>query len=162
MSITLDTPPRTDIVPLQDAAARLVRDATTESLIERIDAVFAHHPELALLILEPAAWQEHADWPRLVEALGGGRVLRSDFYQQPWDWLRHPPTRPEQTPFESGNGHPRRPAKPSGLVYRRADPRLGRIFSLRLIELDRDLERFVQWMHLPRVAEFWEQAWPAS
>ncbi|MCE9663401.1 acetyltransferase [Halomonas sp. M5N1S17] len=164
MSITLDARPRADIAlaPLQDEAARLDRDETTGSLIERIDAVFAHHPGLALLVLEPADWQDHADWPRLIEALGGGRILRGDFYQQPWHWLRHPPARPEQTPFEVSSGHPRRPAEPSGLVYRRADPRLGRTFSLRLIEPERDLERFVHWMHLPRVAEFWEQAWPAD
>ncbi|WIX33897.1 GNAT family N-acetyltransferase [Salinicola sp. JS01] len=149
---------------LADRAARL--NATGEhaphSLIAALDAAFARHPTLALLVLEDAEWQAHPDWPTLIATLGGPRVLRSVFYQQPWHWLGHAPTTPAQTPFAPELGHPQRPAKPSGEVYRRLMPKLGQTFSLRVIERERDLERFVRWMHLPRVAEFWEQAWPEA
>lgn len=149
---------------LQDRAARLRAPIGTAvaSLIERIDAAFADHPQLELLVLDRDDWQAHPDWPALVATLGGARVLRSVFYQQPWHWLAHRPATPDDTPFGTEAGHPLRPAKPRGEVYRRFVPRLGRTFTLRLIEPERDHERFVRWMHLPRVAEFWEQAWPEN
>lgn len=155
--------PDAELTPLGDRAARL--HPTTDriaSLIERIDAVFAHHHGLELLVLEPGDWRGHRDWLALVATLGGARVLRSAFYQQPWHWLGHPPATPDATPFDTEAGRPQRPAKPHGEVYRRHDPHLGKTFSLRRIEPERDLERFVRWMHLPRVAEFWEQAWPRT
>ncbi|HET8791527.1 MAG TPA: GNAT family N-acetyltransferase [Modicisalibacter sp.] len=169
MSATLKAQPNAvsapgiELAPLQDRAERLGASASiTPSLIERIDAAFAHHRELELLVLEPEDWCEHPDWPALCEAMGSGRVLRSAFYQQPWHWLAHPPATAYDKPFDIEAGHPQRPAKPLGEVYRRHDPRLGKTFSLRLIEPEPDLARFVRWMHLPRVAEFWDQAWPEA
>lgn len=165
--MTLETPvsapiPEQALAPLPDEAARLDApgERTPGALIARIDSAFAHHPGLELLVLEPAEWQAHPDWPALVARLGAGRVLRAAFYQQPWHWLQHPVADPQVMPFDAAAGHPRRPENPRGVVYRRFDPRLGRTFSLRVIERSRDLERFVRWMHLPRVAAFWEQAWP--
>lgn len=154
--------PEHALVPLQDEAARLcaTTDSAAGSLIERIDAAFAHHPGLELLVLEAGEWQAHPDWPTLVAQLGAGRVLRDAFYQQPWHWLQHPVTPARATPFDAAAGRPRRPPNPGGVVYRRFDPRLRRTFSLRTIERERDLARFVRWMHVPRVAAFWEQAWP--
>lgn len=151
-----------DLTSRQDRAAQLRAPAqpAPASLIAQIDTVFAHHPDLELLILDHDDWQRHPDWPSLVTTLGGARILRSSFYQQPWHWLAHPPVAPDTTPFDAQTGHPRRPANPSGEVYRRFVPCLGQTLTLRLIEPERDLERFVRWMHLPRVAEFWEQAWP--
>lgn len=169
MSAILEGQPTTapaigiELESLPDRAACLrATTTTTPSLIERIDTAFAHHRELGLLVLEPADWQTHPDWPALIAALGGARVLRSAFYQQPWHWLAHPPATFEATPYLAEAGHPQRPTKPSGEIYRRHDPRLGKTFSLRRIEPERDLARFVRWMHLPRVAEFWEQAWPEA
>lgn len=168
MNVTVQDRPATtaadiDLVPLPDRAARLCpSSAVTPSLIERIDAAFAHQRDLDLLVLEPGDWRGHRDWPMLTATLGGARVLRGEFYQRPWHWLGHSPATPEATPYLAEAGHPQRPAKPCGEVYRRHDPRLGKTFSLRRIEPERDLERFVRWMHLPRVAEFWEQAWPEA
>lgn len=153
-----------ELEPLPDRAARLrpADDTTTGSLIERIDAVFAYNPDLELLSLAAEDWQDHPGWPRLTAAMGGGQVLRGVFYQQPWHWLRHAPASPGEPPFDAAAGRPMRPAKPRGEVYRRLDPRLGRTLALRTIDPERDLARFVRWMHLPRVAEFWEQAWPEA
>ncbi|MFC3284765.1 GNAT family N-acetyltransferase [Litchfieldella rifensis] len=161
MTVSLKARPHgLEIAPLEDEAARLQRSSdSTGSLIAHIDTVFVHHPGLTLLVLEAEEWHTHPGWTRLVDVLGGGHVLRRDFYQQPWQWLLHPPTQPGETPYDATSGHPQRPAQPSGTLYRRFDPRLERTFSLRVIDPDRDLERFVRWMHLPRVAEFWEQAW---
>lgn len=168
MTLTLDTPaqaPETALSPLPDDAARLARrnadSDQSNTLIDRLDGVFALHPGLSLLVLDDA-WRSHQDWSRLCDTLGGGRILRRDFYQQPWHWLQHPPATPQDTPFDAEAGHPRRPTQPQGPLYRRFDPHLGRTFSLRLINPERDLERFVRWMHQPRVAEFWEQAWPEA
>ncbi|GAA5171350.1 GNAT family N-acetyltransferase [Modicisalibacter zincidurans] len=128
------------------------------SLIGYLDALFAERRGLATLILDEA-WRAHPDWVPLCAALGSPQVHRAVFYQQPWHWLRHAATDPATTPFDPGLGRPRRPPKPRGEVYRRTAPGLGRVFSLRVIDPERDLERFVRWMHLPRIAEFWEQAW---
>lgn len=153
-----------ELVPLNDRAAWLqpAGDIGAGPLVDRIDAAFAQNAEIELLSLAPADWQHHADWPALIAALGSGQVPRGMFYQHPWDWLRHAPADPRETPFDTAAGHPRRPGKPDGEVYRRFDPRLGRRFTLRVIDPARDLSRFVRWMNLPRVAEFWEQAWPEA
>lgn len=58
----------------------------------------------------------------------------------------------------AGYRHPRRPAKPSGTVYRRFIPWLKRTLSFRTLNIDKDLELFHRWMHCPRVEEFWQQA----
>lgn len=155
------TMPQVQLVALQDEAAQLCAggENVAGSLIGQLDAAFALHPGLELLVLDAADWQQHADWHRLLMTLGAPRVLRRDFYQQPWQWLAHAPVTPQQAPFDEQLGHPRWPQNPEGIVYRRFDPRLQREFSLRVIDLERDLSRFVRWMHVPRVAEFWEQDW---
>ncbi len=85
-------------------------------------------------------------------------------YQRPDPWYKgdnagHYPVAWMQT----GNvEHPRRAPLPSGELYRHYIPSLGIDFSLRRAELDLDLDRLTRWMNDPRVAAFWEQAWPQN
>nr|WP_299239688.1 GNAT family N-acetyltransferase [uncultured Halomonas sp.] len=161
VEVTDDTSAR--LIATQDDAARLLAPQHLPwCLIEHLDHCFATHPGLKTLILDPTDWQAHSQWSRLTATLGAAQVHRAVFYQQPWHWLQHAPAQRDETPFDPRMGHPRRPAKPDGEVYRRHVPRLGRTLSLRVIDKARDLERFTRWMHLPRVAEFWEQAWPKA
>lgn len=53
--------------------------------------------------------------------------------------------------------HPQRPAKPQGEVYRRFDPQLGAWISLRMLDIELDLERFNRWQNTPRVLAFWDE-----
>jgi len=151
----------TNLIRLDDAAARLLRPRSAEqaTLAEQVDQAFAHHHDLDLVILDTDQWQRHPEWQAIVETFGGPRVLRDHFYEQPWPWLGHEPITPRETPFDARLGHPRRPAQPGGEVYRRRDPRIDRVFRLRVADASKDLERFIEWMHRPRVAEFWEKAW---
>jgi siderophore synthetase component len=90
-------------------------------------------------------------------------ILRETFYQRPEPWHHrgdHPPPRELGSTVSAGIEHPCRPAAPAGLLYRRHCASIDRNFSLRRFDLDRDLDRFCQWMNDPVVARFWEQAWP--
>ncbi|WP_407642425.1 GNAT family N-acetyltransferase [Arboricoccus pini] len=86
-------------------------------------------------------------------------VDRGAFWQLPQPWLAG--TTSATTPLvyvmTDGKRHPRRPAKPVGNVYRRYMPRLATTFSMRAIDIDRDVEIFNRWMNLDSVAEFWNE-----
>ncbi|MCY1292895.1 Acetyltransferase (GNAT) domain protein [compost metagenome] len=84
---------------------------------------------------------------------------RQTFWQTPLPWLTtsfsgH--TAPDWR-FSGEKRHPRRPPIPAGEVYRRYLPGLDASFSLRTVDLDRDLQVFNKWMNLEQVAYFWEQ-----
>lgn len=88
----------------------------------------------------------------------GLRVCRDLFWQQARLW------RPAvQAPFAlqytltQGRRHPRRPPKPTGVVYQRFIPWLGKTFSFRTLDMAQDLERFNRWMNDPVVAQFWQE-----
>lgn len=59
--------------------------------------------------------------------------------------------------MSGGKRHPRRPEKPTGLVYARHIPWLGETLSFRALVLD-DLPLFHRWMNDPRVDSFWREA----
>ncbi|WP_226643120.1 GNAT family N-acetyltransferase [Microbulbifer variabilis] len=88
------------------------------------------------------------------------RVSRSGFYQRtelwycgnnggkfPLQWVEN----------EQGVRHPLRAEPPKGEVYRRHFHSLGMDFSLRHLDPQEDLERFIDWMNQERVALFWEE-----
>ena len=59
---------------------------------------------------------------------------------------------------DEGRRHPQRPAKRSGIVYRRFIPWLEQTLSFRTVVVEEDLNLFHRWMHHPRVEAFWQQA----
>ncbi|MEZ2126399.1 MULTISPECIES: GNAT family N-acetyltransferase [unclassified Sinorhizobium] len=80
-------------------------------------------------------------------------------WQWPLPWL------PEVTyPFPpikeltNGRYHPRRPAKPTGLVYRRFIPWLERDVAFRVADLEADLASFHRWMNDEQVNAIWEDS----
>lgn len=82
---------------------------------------------------------------------------RGVFWQRPAPWVQAQPVYPERLVMSEGRRHPRRPPKPSGEVYRRFDARLGAWFSLRILDIEADLERFNRWQNSPRVLAFWQE-----
>jgi len=87
-------------------------------------------------------------------------VLPELFWQQPWLWLPRAmgTAFPQVHVVTDGRRHPRRPPKPTGVVYARFVPWLRQVLSFRVAALDQDLDRFNRWMNDPRVAVIWEEA----
>ena len=127
-----------------------------------LEAVFALRPDLAAVSLGgalPAGSALLAGGIALQPAGQPATVSRELFWQ--WDrlWLtdrRDPP--PSQYVFsKDGRRHPRRPPKPTGTVYRRYIPWLDQTFSLRAMDVERDLATVNRWMNEPAVAHFWQE-----
>lgn len=88
------------------------------------------------------------------------RLERDMFWQLPGDWLSQGDALPYPVTMimdESGRRHPRRRAKPAGEVYRRFDTGIQAWVSLRTLDIEEDLHRFMRWQNSERVAAFWEQ-----
>ena len=89
------------------------------------------------------------------------RLERDMFWQLPGDWLMQGDPLPYPVTMimdESGRRHPRRRAKPAGEVYRRFDTGIQAWVSLRTLDIEEDLHRFMRWQNSERVAAFWEQS----
>lgn len=85
---------------------------------------------------------------------------RNTFWQQPELWLTAPASAGMALEYVMSNGkrHPRRPAMPEGVVYRRWIPEIDSVITLRVASLEKDLDNFHQWMNQDRVHQFWEMA----
>lgn len=120
-------------------------------------AFFVTHPEVATLRFTD---RFHAGF--MVQDENSGHVLERDMlWQLPDDWLPKRLDRPYPVTMvmdASGRRHPVRPAKPTGEVYRRYDQGINAWVSLRMLDIDTDLERFMRWQNSQRVAAFWEQS----
>lgn len=129
-----------------------------------LEALFALRPGLPAVVLGDAL-------PANAALIAGGIALpvgsptttltvsRELFWQ--WDrlWLanRREPAPIQQVFSKDGRRHPRRPAKPTGTVYRRHIPWLDKTFSLRALDVERDLPTVNRWMNEPAVAHFWQE-----
>lgn len=91
---------------------------------------------------------------------GEDLVVRPEsVWQRPEGWLvQRASPYPQSMVVTAERRHPRRPPKPTGLVYRRAIPWLSAILTFRAIDTTTDLPLFHRWMNDPRVAEIWEEA----
>lgn len=120
-------------------------------------AFFVTHPEANSL-----RHFSHFHAGVMVQDNDGACVLERDMlWQLPDDWLPKRLDSPypvTMTMDASGRRHPVRPAKPSGEVYRRYDHGIQAWVSLRMLDIDTDLERFMRWQNSERVAAFWEQS----
>jgi acetyl CoA:N6-hydroxylysine acetyl transferase len=79
-------------------------------------------------------------------------------WQQPRQWLPRAPLDggvPQLHVMSNGRRHPRRAPKPVGVCYARFIPWLGQILSLRVVDVERDLELYHRWMNDPRVETVW-------
>ncbi len=93
------------------------------------------------------------------EAPGRLRAWRDTLWQQPRLWLPEvPPPMALRLALTDGKRHPVRPPKPQGLLYQRYVPWVGKTFSFRSFDRERDLPLFHRWMNDPDVAHVWEEA----
>lgn len=138
-----------------DMSDRLCALAALEAALAR-----AGNPaDLAVVIedgLRHRLWQ---DGVIAAEEGAGWRVFASALFQLPDLWLRplgQPASvYPARYTVTDGRYHPRRSSTLQGKVYARHIPWLDKTFSLRLVDLDRDLLLFHRWQNDPRIAPFW-------
>jgi RimJ/RimL family protein N-acetyltransferase len=150
------------------------RTCPAEAFLPLLAQVFSHPPRpsaFAATLAADRSWALDAVWRGVFDAcedLGQGRVRvsarRGNFWQNPLLWLPGGPSGParvQATQISAAprdeNGHPVRPRKPLGEVYRRRMPRFDSDFSIRAFDVDADLATFNHWMNLDSVAEFWNQ-----
>ncbi len=136
----------------------------TAHALAALDAMFAAHPgsrEIAFATsgVPPATVQDLAARGVLLPRQADGWRACSDMlWQQPGLWM---PTAPlamaQRFALTDGKYHPVRPPKPTGVLYQRFVPWLGRTFSFRAIDREADLPLFHRWMNDPDVAVIWEE-----
>ncbi|EDX89973.1 GNAT family N-acetyltransferase [Alcanivorax sp. DG881] len=145
-------------VELTDGIARVVQSCQEPTqLLRAAWAFFVSQPDMNTLQFESgfnAAFM-------IQEENQTARLERDMFWQLPGDWLSQGDALPYPVTMimdESGRRHPRRRAKPAGEVYRRFDTGIQAWVSLRTLDIEEDLHRFMRWQNSERVAAFWEQS----
>ncbi|MEK1889885.1 MAG: GNAT family N-acetyltransferase [Phyllobacterium sp.] len=79
------------------------------------------------------------------------------FWQWPFAWIKQPAyPHPQLHVMSNGQYHPKRAAKPTGVVYERFIPWLGETLSFRAADPESDLEYFHRWMNDEQVNVIWE------
>ena len=139
----------------------------TKTLLAALDALFTlhtSHKEVTIYIPGIVSVCENtmADWQQsgLLSPLPTGELhtSRELLWQQPRLWIpRATAPMPLQYTLSEGCRHPVRRPKPYGLVYQRFIPWLNKTFSLRTLDIERDLIRFNRWMNDPEVAKHWHE-----
>lgn len=129
-------------------------------LLAALEAVFAHRPaNRTIAVADPDRFNELLQSGVLLPNVDGhARACRDMLWQQARLWLPavHTPLA-LQYALTGGRRHPVRPPKPHGMLYQRFIPWLGKTFSFRAIDIERDLPMFNRWMNDPDVARIWEE-----
>lgn len=150
-------------IHLSDSASSRSTDEVFAAVIATLDEALRRYPNVRRIELAespPSALAQKLIYDGLAVRSTERVTLPPEFlWQQPRFWLRAPSSNgyPLSYMLSNGKRHPIRPEKPAGTVYSRLIPWLGRRFSLRTVDIDRDLERFHRWMNEPRVAHFWQE-----
>ncbi|HEY9100468.1 GNAT family N-acetyltransferase [Chitinimonas sp.] len=140
-----------------------------QALLPLLAELFCRRPQLLRVVLVLACSRDFATAAvrhgvaTEVSADGQAWLLRCEratFWQQPALWLTTPSSAGMALDYvvSGGKRHPRRAPTPQGVVYRRYLPALDSTITLRVAELDRDLNAFHDWMNQERVHRFWELA----
>ncbi|WP_233102095.1 GNAT family N-acetyltransferase [Variovorax sp. IB41] len=130
-------------------------------LLAALEAAFAHHPaNRSIVVADAERFGALAQSGVLLPIAGGteARAWRDMLWQHARMWLPavHTPIA-LQYALTHGKRHPVRPPKPRGVLYQRFIPWLGKTFSFRSIDFERDLPLFNRWMNDPDVAKIWEE-----
>jgi len=144
-----------------------VTDAPSKgSLRQALEIGFYLRPEHSIIrVLQPfsaervEAGLDPVEIDQGKDADGVLQIHRDLFFQDAHSWLNRPATTPFPLRYvlTEGRRHPLRPAKPTGVVYRRNIPWLQKTISFRTVMLEDDLVTFSGWMNDPVVARFWRE-----
>ena len=136
---------------------------SASNLADAIDHLFHQNPNLNQVQLPKHDWQGVHSWWQLMGLLKSQSFTRDSFYQVRAFWCQN---RQQDVEVEADDKKtifcPRRALPPTTgqEVYRRFDRTIGQWISFKVANIDTDFDNFYRWMHCPRVAKFWEQAWP--
>lgn len=129
-------------------------------LLAALEGAFTFHPTQATaqVCLPSTLAREALDAGILVASDNKHHAHRDMLWQHAGLWLSDVPTPfPFRYQLTQGRRHPLRRPKPTGLLYQRFIPWLGKTFSFRALEIERDLTRFNRWMNDPEVAKVWSE-----
>ncbi len=155
---TVQTPATGPVLTRVDAAA-----ATTPELLAALEATLARLPaQTSLAVRVPGLDTTDLTRSGILKAHAGDGTLHASadlLWQQPRLWMPAAPAAPFPLRYTltQGKRHPLRQPKPTGTVYQRFIPWLGKTFSYRALDMDQDLPRFNRWMNDPDVARVWEE-----
>ncbi|UAA37370.1 GNAT family N-acetyltransferase [Paraneptunicella aestuarii] len=101
---------------------------------------------------------DHNQCAQFNAPLSHGTITYSEFIEHCPLWLRKPQQLEETQQVKASNGctHPVRPEKPTGVIYQRYFYHLNRTLTLRVIDIERDLDCFHLWHNVPATAQVWE------
>jgi RimJ/RimL family protein N-acetyltransferase len=137
------------------------KQPSATELLAVIEAALTYYPAQKKVILSVAQSQFPELFTTRVLTTDGSRATAyaETFWQQSRLWHQRGSGAPYpiRYGFSQGRRHPLRPPKPSGMVYRRYIPWLGRALNFRCVIIDTDLQRFNRWMNDPVVAAFWQE-----
>jgi RimJ/RimL family protein N-acetyltransferase len=138
---------------LREAIALVERSTAQDAALETI-RLHADAEAIETLVVH-AAGQRVAGDARTID------LLPALIWQLPDSWLTDARLRPfpQLRVTTGGRGHPLRPPKPLGMVYRRRIPWLDREITFRAAT-PQDAALLNAWMNQPRVAEIWDEAGP--
>jgi RimJ/RimL family protein N-acetyltransferase len=150
-------------ITLSDSRALHTTDELFAAVLTAVEEALTKHPHVKSIELAESPASSLGQ--RLIyEGLAVRSAERLEMppeliWQQPRFWMNGPTSNgyPLTYKLSDGRRHPMRPAKPVGTVYSRFIPWLDSTFSLRTVDIDRDLERFHRWQNDPRVAHFWQE-----
>ena len=127
------------------------------ALLTMLDMVFAQDPQLRSIQMGQYAGS-FVPAPLNRE----GDIHRVAFYQWPELWLADELTYPEPVQWTESNTvrHPVRRPQPQGEFYRRFISDINKTLSLRVVDPERDLDLFHEWMNQRRIAPIWELGLP--
>ncbi|MGK9286683.1 GNAT family N-acetyltransferase [Sinorhizobium meliloti] len=130
------------------------------AIIAVLEALFTCNPFLPLLKIDLGAGttREELLAQGVIETQADALVSRPELlFQLPAPFLgKAPPVYPEAPCLRNGVHHPKRPPKPTGIVYQRTIPWLGKALTFHVADPEQDLGVFHTWMNDPRVAAIWQ------
>ena len=132
---------------------------TLDWLINAFDALFHHFTEIKHIRIPKKSWQSQPALQDMIKVLNAESFSKYEFYCS--KLVAHNDKKQILSNFNKEDLIcPTRSLSPTGEVYRRFDHKLQQMISFKVVDIESDLALFHNWMHNPRVAEFWQQDWP--
>ncbi len=127
------------------------------ALLTVLDLVFAQNPALQLIEVK-----QGLDTLLPSQLVNQAAIDRVRFYQWPELWALDYSGYPEPAQWMETEGvrHPVRAPQPEGEFYRRFASDINKTLSFKVVDPERDLDLFHQWMNQRRIAPIWELGLP--
>jgi len=129
-------------------------------LISVLDGLFYLNNQIKHVQLPKPKWQTSTAWHAFIRLFNSESLSRLAFYSHPINGLKETTQRVLFTDTFDQRACPTRNVNLTQQVYCRFDNELGKFISFKVAHPNNDLNLFYEWMHHPRVSEFWEMNLP--